>query len=95
MICGAEFGLENVGKVALIRRALYGGKSAGRDFRNHLREYMSHLGFTPCLTDPNVWMRESQKADGKTYWEYLLLYVDNALVISDNARYILENEIRK
>ena len=38
IICGLEFGLENVGKRALIRRALYGGKSAGRDFGNHLRE---------------------------------------------------------
>ena len=28
VICGAEFGLKNVGKVALIRRALYGGKSS-------------------------------------------------------------------
>ena len=26
IICGPEFGLENVGKVALIKRALYGGK---------------------------------------------------------------------
>ena len=34
IICGPEFGLENVGKVALIQRALYGGKTAGRDFRN-------------------------------------------------------------
>ncbi len=32
IICGAEFGLENVGKIALMKRALYGGKSAGRDF---------------------------------------------------------------
>ena len=30
VICGPEFG-ENEGKKALIRRALYGGKSAGRD----------------------------------------------------------------
>ena len=37
MICGADFGLENISKVALIQRALYGGKSAGRDFRNHMR----------------------------------------------------------
>jgi hypothetical protein len=34
--CGPEFGIDNVGKVALIHRALYGGKSAGKDFRNHL-----------------------------------------------------------
>ena len=59
VICGAEFGLENVGKVAMIRRALYGGKSTGRDFRNHLHECMSHLGFSSCLADPDVWMREA------------------------------------
>ena len=29
IICGPEFGLENQGKVALIHRALHGGKSAG------------------------------------------------------------------
>ena len=30
IICGPEFGLENFGKDALIRRALYVSKSAGR-----------------------------------------------------------------
>ena len=95
IICGAEFGLENIGKIALIRRALYGGKSVGKDFRNHFRACMSHIGFTPCLADPDVWMRPAQKADGSKYWEYVLLYVDDALVISDNAKHILENEIGK
>jgi len=38
--CGPEFGLEHVGKKALIQQALYGGKSAGRDFRNQLRSCM-------------------------------------------------------
>jgi hypothetical protein len=36
ILCGPEFGIENVGKIVLIRRALYGGKAAGKDFRNHL-----------------------------------------------------------
>ena len=36
IICGPEFGVENMGRTALIHRALYGGKAAGRDFRNHL-----------------------------------------------------------
>ena len=40
-------------------------------------------------------MRPAQKADGSKYWEYVLLYVDDALVISDNAKHILENEIGK
>ena len=44
IICAPEFGIENVGKVALIHRALYGGKTVGKDFRNHLRSCMSHVG---------------------------------------------------
>jgi hypothetical protein len=33
IVCGPEFGIEHEGKVALIHRALYEGKSAGRDFK--------------------------------------------------------------
>ena len=32
IICDPEFGVENVGKIALIHRSLYGGKTAERDF---------------------------------------------------------------
>ena len=48
IICRPEFGLENVGKKALIRRALYGGKATGRNLRNHLRECIHHLFFVSC-----------------------------------------------
>ena len=40
-------------------------------------------------------MCEGQKANGTTYWDYVLLYADDDLVISDNAKHILENEIGK
>ena len=95
IICGPEFGLENAGKIAIIRRALYGGKAAGRDFRNHLRSCMTHLNFKPCLADPDVWMRPAIKSDGNEYYEYVLLYTDDALVVSENAESILRNEIGK
>ena len=54
IICGPEFGLKNVGKVALIKRALYGGKVAGRDLWHHLRSCMDFLGFVSCRGDPDV-----------------------------------------
>ena len=73
IICGAEFGLENVGKVALITRALYGGKSSGQDFWLHLRSCMEHLKFVSCKADPDVWMRPAKHDDGTPYWEYVLL----------------------
>ena len=95
IVCGAEFGLEHVGKVALIRRALYGGKVAGKDFWVHLRSCMTFLGFTSCRADPDIWMREAVKPDGSEYWEYVLLYVDDCLVISDNGEKILRKEIGK
>ena len=95
IICGPEWGLENVGKVAIIVRAIYGGKAAGRDFRNHLRDCMEHLGFQACLADPDVWMRPAVKSNGIEYYEYVLLYTDDALVISENAEAIIRRQIGK
>ena len=89
IVCGAEFGLKNVGKVALITRALYGGKVSGRDFWHHLRDCMDHLGFTLCQADPDVWRRAATKPDGEEYFEYVLLYVDDCLVISHKPEAIL------
>ena len=93
ILCGPEFGIENIGKVALIRRALYGGKSAGKDFRNHLRSCMRHLDFTSCPADPDVWMRPAKRSDGSEYYEYILLYTDDALVVSENAELVLRTEL--
>ena len=93
VICGPEFGLENVGKPALIHRALYGGKTAGRDFRNHLRACMHQLGYSPCLADPDVWMRPGLRSDGSECNEYILLYVDDALAIGVDAEKMLRNEV--
>ena len=53
-ICGPDFGLENVGKIALIKRALYGGKLSGRDFWQHLQSCMDFLGFVSCRGDLDV-----------------------------------------
>ena len=85
IVCGPEFGPDNTGKKALVVRALYGLPGAGRDFRNHLRDCMRHLGYDSCLADPDVWMRKGKKDNGQTYWEYMLLYVDDALCISSNG----------
>ena len=93
VVCGPEFRIENIGKVALIHRALYGGKSTGRDFRNRLRSCMHQLDFRPCLANLDVLMQPAKKGDGSPYYNYVLLYMDDALVVSDNAESILQNEI--
>eukprot|EP00984_Skeletonema_dohrnii_P002177 scaffold749_cov90-Skeletonema_dohrnii-CCMP3373.AAC.2 len=85
LVCGPEFGEENVGKRALIKRAIYGGRIAGRDFWLHLRSCMDSLGFKSSKADPDVWYRPATKKDGTEYMEYVLLYVDDVLVVSENA----------
>jgi hypothetical protein len=87
-VLGPEFGLE-AGKKALIVRALYGLKSAGALFCNHLADCMQHLGFTPCLADPDLWMLATKKEDGTAYYAYVLLYVDDVMVIDHNAMSVL------
>ena len=57
IICIPEFGINNVRKVSLIHRALYGGKSAGRNFRNHIRFCMRHLKLIWCPSNPGAWMQ--------------------------------------
>ena len=56
---------------------------------------MHHLNFSPCLADPDVWMRPVQKGDSTPSFVYILLYVDDALVVSDNTESILQIEIGK
>jgi hypothetical protein len=52
-VLGPEFGNDTV-KRALIVRALYGLKSAGAAFINHLAECMNHLGWHPCRADRDL-----------------------------------------
>ena len=54
---------------------------------------MGHLGFTSSCADPDVWFRKLKQTTGEKYYEYILLYVDDVLVISDQADNVLQKEI--
>jgi hypothetical protein len=63
-------------------RALYGLKSAGMAFINHLAECMKHLGWIPCRADRDLWMNYETHPDyGVLYWAYILIYVDDILCV--------------
>ena len=78
---GPEFGSE-VGTIFMVRKALYGLKSAGAAFRSLLAETLHDIGYTPTKADPDVWLRPAVKADGFQYYELILCYVDDILSIS-------------
>ena len=56
---------------------------------------MEHNEFQSCKADGKVWIRPSAKDSGEEYFEYLLLYFDDALCFSDNSKHVPENEIGK
>jgi len=79
---GKEFG-SRVGETVIIVRALYGLKSAGAAWRSHLADSLHSLGYRSCLADPDIWLREAIKSDNSPYYEYLAIYVDDTLCISE------------
>ena len=88
VVAGPEF-LDEEGKVFLVKRALYGLKSAPLAFRSFLAQHVEDLGFFPSEADPDVWMRPAN--DGKRdYYEYILCYVDDILCISAKAKEVMQ-----
>ena len=87
---GPEFGPANQGRPVLIVRALYGLKSSGARWRDHMAATLRDGKFRSCPADPDVWMQENVKPDGSHYWEYVLIYVDDALAISHDPKAIMD-----
>ena len=87
---GPEFGDEQ-GKAFIVVRALYGLKSASAAFRAFMAKQLDEIGFKSSPADPDVWMRPGTKDNGKEYYEYIMMYVDDILAISTNAKNVLES----
>ena len=87
---GLEFGKAKQGRPVIIVRALYGLKSSGARFRDHMAATLREAGYDSCLADPDVWMRANTRPDGFKYWEYVLCYVDDVLVISHEPQKVMD-----
>ena len=89
---GKEFGA-NEGKPMIIVKSLYGLKLSGAAWRNLLSSSIKDLGFASSKADPDLYYRAHVKKNGEKYYEYLLVYVDDILCISENTKPIVD-EIR-
>ena len=66
-------------------RALYGINSSGADFRAFLAETFYDIEYTPSKADPDIWLHPEVKPGGFEYYEMILCYVDDVLIISHDA----------
>jgi hypothetical protein len=87
---GEEFGADRKGRPVIIVRALYGLKSSGARWRDHMAATLHDGGYQSCKADPDVWMKPGVKKDGSKYWSYVLCYVDDLLVIDEDPKKTME-----
>jgi len=87
---GLEWGEAMKGRVIVIVRALYGLKTSANAWRTHLCTTLHNdMGFQYSYADNDVWMKPDVKPDGTEYYTYILIYVDDILIVSDDpSRYM-------
>ena len=82
-VLGPEYG--NLGnKTLLFVKSLYGLKTSGARFHEHLSDTLKKLAFKPSKADADLWIK-----DCGTHYEYIARYVDDILVFSKNPQKIL------
>jgi hypothetical protein len=90
MTAGPELGPNRIGQAVIIVRALYGLKSSGAAWQAKFSETLHGLNFKPTIADPDIWYRPACKLNGFEYYEYILVYVDDILVLSHAPSLIME-----
>jgi hypothetical protein len=70
----------------IVQEALYGLKSSGARWQDHIVATLRDGGYQSCQADPDVWMKPGVKHDGRKYWRYVLCYVDDILVMAENPK---------
>ena len=71
-------------------RALYGIKYVGTTFSKHLADCMRVLGYRSFPADHDLWYKAAVDLDGDKYYSYLFCYVDDILVVHNDAMPIMK-----
>ena len=58
-----------------------------------LKKLYEFLRIKSYQADLDIRIREATNTDGKDHWEYVLLYVDECLVVSDQGEKMIREEI--
>ena len=87
IIAGPEFGKELEGRILIIDKSLYGLRTSGARFHEHLSLKLAKLGFKPSKADPDLWMRKHP--DG--HYEYIARFVDDVIAFAKDPLSIMKD----
>ena len=79
-----DFNMED--HMLIIERALYGLRTSGARFWEHLSDYLRELGWTPSKADPDVWMK-----DEGDYYAYIGRYVDDLIIAHKEPQSVIKD----
>jgi hypothetical protein len=86
---GTECGSDR-DKVMVITRALYGLKSFAKAWRTFFSKSLDKMNYKSCIADPGVYMKAECTKDGHEYWSYMLVYIDDCLLIHHDPNPVME-----
>ena len=75
----------------VITRALYGLKISAKAWSEFFGKSLKEMGYTPCVADPDVWMKPQVNKEGYSYWSYMLVYVDDCLAVHHDPGPVMED----
>ena len=73
------------GHYLIIVKSLYGLKTSGARWHEALSATLRQHKFLPSKADPDIWMRKNKKS-----YEYIVVYVDDLLLIGQDAQNVLK-----
>eukprot|EP00957_Ditylum_brightwellii_P207736 15354306-Ditylum_brightwellii.AAC.2 len=73
------------GKLAILRKALYGLIGSCAQFHHHIFAELEKIGFKPFKDDPDLWMR-----DAGDHYRYVAKYIDEILIMSKDPKAIID-----
>ena len=86
IVAGKEFGPAFEGKRLIVRKSVYGSRSAAARFHESLSAKLRRIHFRPSKADPDLWFRKND--DGG--YEYIARYVDDVMCFSKDPASILD-----
>ena len=75
---------------------LYGLKSSTLSWRNNFSGVLgNYMGFKYLLDYPDLWFKASMNKYGNQYYTYILVYVDNILIVEKDTQKFMSMLIDK
>ena len=87
IVAGPKFSEELEGRILLIDKSLYGLRTSGARFHEHLSLKLAGLRFKPTKADPDLWMKKHP--DG--HYEFIAWYVDDVIAFAKDPMKIMKD----